>query len=152
MEKYTEGYVFTIEKVVWSESKVVGIEADGWTEVQAEMCRETNSICSPSTQRGWQHYRIRIRDTAPTSVQKRSRCSFCSLFFFAPPQGRWQGRGSRRVKGQSPRVGHTYTPKHFISITNQSQVHVHREGVHCSRRPVTSLSQWIIYCWRVKQT
>lgn len=87
-----------------------------------QRCAEkTNIICSPLRQRRFQRYRIWVRGTAHTCVQWRSRCR-CAVYLFSHQQGRWQDHGSWRVKGQSPRVAdtHTHTPKHFISITNQT--------------------------------
>lgn len=110
-EKHTASNLFTTE-VVWSESTAVGIEADGWTEVQAE---KTNSICSPMRQRRFQRYRIWTRDTAHNRCPVEESLSLCSFFFclfvcfFPSPQGRWQDHGSWRVKGQSPRVADTHT-------------------------------------------
>lgn len=122
-EKHTASNLFTTE-VVWSESTAVGIEADGWTEVQAE---KTNSICSPMRQRRFQRYRIWTRDTAHNRCPVEESLSLCSFFFvclcvfFRP---RKAGDKTMAVGGSRGRVPgsqtHTHTSKHFISITNHS--------------------------------
>lgn len=122
MKRNTEGYVFTIEKVVRSVSEVVdSIDADGWTELQAEMCRETNSICSPSRQRGWQHYRVRIGDTAPPTMCPEEESLFVLQFiFFRPP--RKAGDKAVAVGGSKGRVpgSDTHTHQNTSSVLQTS--------------------------------
>lgn len=146
IEKNTEGHIFTAEKVARSKRTAVGREMDG--EKYRQRCAEkTNSMCSPYRQRRFQRYRVWIGDTAHTSVQWRSRCQ-CAVYLFSHPQGRWQDQGSWRVKGQSPRVAdtHTHTPKHFISITNQTGSRTFmRSGTEFGSRGCRSEHLWISF-------
>lgn len=114
MEKYVESHAFTRKKVVWSESRAVGIEVDGCREVQAE---NWDSVCCfrvstlPYLDRGHAAHQC--------PGEEEGSLALCGSFLL-PPQGRWRDRGSWRVKRQSPGVTDTHTPKHFISITNHS--------------------------------
>lgn len=121
MEKYTEGHIFTTEKVVWSKRTVVSREADGGTEVKAEMCREDKQHLFPIETQKVSTLPYLDRGHGTQSVQWRSRCH-CAVYLFSPPQGRWQGRGSWRVKGQRPRVADIQTHQKTSSVLQTDSV------------------------------
>lgn len=67
----------------------------------------------------------------PPCVRKRSRCSFCSLFFFAPPARQvtrpWQSEGQR--------------------AESQGRTHIHTKTLHQYYKPVFYYEQFTSPCY-----
>lgn len=95
------------------EKKCRGPRAEGWTEVQAEMYRENKQHLFPIETEG---FNVTVLDQRQESLSLCSLLLLFVLFFCHPQKGRCQGRGSRRVKGQSPRVGDTHTHTHTKTL------------------------------------
>lgn len=127
MEKCTESHIYhrksgmIREQGSWYRSRRV--ERSAGRDVQ----RIQTAFCSPiETEKD---LTLPYRDRGQTAHQCPGEGGVVGIarlhFFGAPTRQVDKGRGSQRVKGQSPRVAeHMHTPKHFISITNNNS-HTH---------------------------
>lgn len=115
-----QSHLFTTEEVVGIKSTVVGKEADGCTEVMAEMCGENKQHLF--------HIETEKVSTLPYLDQGHGaqQCPMeesltsCNFYFCTSAMQVTRLRQLEGQRAESQHWRHTHTPKHFISITNNT--------------------------------